>query len=267
MKIVSFNIAGMQKKIKKIDELFKNYDFLCLQETRLSSDLDYPLFKNFTEFHALANEKGEKGVSILINKNFGGKVKEKYHNSFQGDSGRILIIEINLPNSNKSFFLFNAYLPYVSNAKNTKLIKHKRDMLNFIRSKINNVKDHAYVLLCMDGNIARSLDEYDIYPSHPKKSTQPSFRPAEIKIYEDFDYSVDGDLFDVQREILSDEINYTYFSKRTTKKNIMWEKNLGLINDFMFLSNKLEKNVKDFKIDYSYRLLSDHCPLVLELSF
>ncbi len=262
MRIVSFNVAGLRQKVKKIDKSFADYDIVCLQETRLNVNIPYPMFKNFQEWHAISKDKGQKGVSILINNKFKEEIKEKYHNSFQGDTGRILII------TTDKLVIINTYLPYVSNAKNKKLIKHKRDMLNFIKRKIKEFKEKGYyVLLCMDGNIARSVEEYDIYPSHRNPHAQPSFRPDEIKIYADFSYDVDGELFDVQAEREPDKIQYTYFSKQTSKKNIMWEKNLGLTNDFMFLDKRLEKNVRDFKIDYSHRQLSDHCPLVLEISF
>ena len=112
------------------------------------------------------------------------------------------------------------------------------------------------MIICGDYNIChRAIDIHN-----PKSNANTSgFLPEERAWMEKF---IQSGFIDSFRHINPDPHHYTWWSYRANAR----EKNLGWRIDYNMVSNTLENNISDARI-LPQAVHSDHCPVVLELSF
>lgn len=254
MNLISFNVNGVRSAINKgliewVKEL--NPDILCLQEIKLSeTELVEPLFVElgYTCHWNPAQKKGYSGVAIL------SKEKPEYVKYGSEDDvfdaeGRVITAHF------QNFTLVNAYFPSgttgdIRQTLKMKFLDHMTDYLQELR------KTHPKIVLCGDVNICHT--EIDIHNPKSNKNTS-GFLPEERAWVSSF---IDLGFIDCFRVFNKDPHNYSWWSYRAGSRG----KNLGWRIDYFFSTPELKETLTDAKI-HSEIVMSDHCPISLQLSF
>ncbi len=246
MKIISWNVNGIRAVLKKnFGEFLAEHqpDILCLQETKISSDLTDGVQIDFPyQMFNCAEKKGYSGTAIL------SKIKplrfEKIHFEDHPDEGRILLAEF------ENFVLFSVYVPNSQDDLRRLPYRQKwnADFLNLIKSQ------NKPVIICGDLNVAHT--EIDL--SNPSTNHfSAGFTDEERN---DFSALLEGaSLIDTWRNKNPETKNrYTWWSYRTKAR----DRNIGWRIDYFLVSESILKNVKEAEILDSV-LGSDHCPVML----
>jgi exodeoxyribonuclease-3 len=251
MKIISWNVAGINASIKKgLIEFIKkeNADIYCFQEVRASQE-NFPKelenLKEYKEYNVFANKKGYSGVSILSKirplKIIKGLGKENFDNE-----GRIITLEFD------KFYLTNVYFPH-SNRGLLRLnfkLKFNKAFLEFC----NQLEKDKPLIIASDFNVAHQ--EIDLKnPKQNKKNAGFTLQEREW-----FDNFLKQGFIDTFREFVKDGGNYTWWAYR----NKLRERNVGWRIDYFIISNKLRDNLVKSEILKDV-FGSDHCPILLEI--
>ena len=263
IKIVSWNIAGLNASLKRDDLEFinnpdNNISIVCLQETKVQKNkfkLPENINNNFpyqywTFNPGTSQRVGFNGTSIWSKVE---AIKQLEPPSFDVE-GRITIIEF------ATFYLVNVYTPN-SQSKDSPRCKYRieewdpqfRDYLN----KLKNNENNKNVIVCGDFNVC-NLD-IDIYNPKKYKDQVAGFLDLERN---EFKKHLEIGFVDAFRYINKDIINqYTYWNQRVPR---MRQNNLGWRIDYFLVTNKLSEKIKDCKI-YKELTGSDHCPIILDI--
>jgi exodeoxyribonuclease III len=252
MKIISFNVNGVRAALKKglIEWLTtENPDVLCLQEIKLfETEIVEHLFTEIG-FHCYwmpAQKKGYSGVAILT------KIKPltvEYGLNIENFDfeGRVISTVFD------SFRLICAYFPSGTTGGIRQEVKMQ--FLDAFYVYVNNLLEKGEKLvICGDVNICH--EEIDIH--NPKSNKNSSgFLPEERSWVTNF---LGSGFVDVFRHLHKEPHNYTWWSYRAGSKT----KNLGWRIDYFFTSQSLLNYLTSAQI-HPEILMSDHCPISLEL--
>ncbi|MFT7435048.1 MAG: exodeoxyribonuclease-3 [Psychromonas sp.] len=253
MKIISFNVNGIRAALKKgllewLEE--EKPDILCLQEIKLlETELVEDLFKNlgFYCYWYPAQKKGYSGVAILT------KIEPKeivYGMGVEPFDMEGRVIRANF----KDFSLICAYFPSgttgdVRQDLKILFLKHMMDYMKELKTINPNL------VLCGDVNICHN----DIDIHNPKSNKNSSgFLPEERAWVGAF---LDSGYLDTFRHFNKDPHNYSWWSYRSGARG----KNLGWRIDYLFATSEMENLLENADI-LPEVLMSDHCPVMLELN-
>lgn len=256
-RLISWNVNGLRAAIKKGFEDFiaeSQAEMICLQETKISSDLveKFP-FKDYPySYWNCAEKKGYSGTAILsktkplsVSRGIGIEKHDK--------EGRVITAEF------ENFYLLTVYTP---NAQNHDENKRPRrldyrtrewdvDFLNYIK----NLDKEKPVIFCGDLNVAHS--EIDL--ANPKANRRNAGFTDEER--EGMDNILEAGFIDSFRYLYPDHTKaYSWWSYRAAAR----ERNIGWRIDYFCVSEKLRESIKDAAILNSV-LGSDHCPVSLEI--
>jgi len=253
MKLISWNVNGIRSVYNKgFVEWFakESPDILCLQETKAQFD-QFPAslvaHESYTCEHSSAVKKGYSGVATFSNQNI---LDTKKIEKIEYDSeGRVLIHEF------KQFYLLNCYFP--NGQRDHKRVPFKLAFCDHILEHINELKKIKPVIITGDFNTAHT--EIDLAnPKSNKKTT--GFLPIERAWMDKF---ISQGWVDIYRQLHPGQAGaYTWWSNFAGAR----DRNIGWRIDYFFISPELMPYVKSASILPEVKG-SDHCPIVLELSF
>ena len=255
MKIISYNVNGIRAAINK--EFFAwlqatDADVVCLQEIKATPDqiVDIVILEQlgYKHYWFPAEKKGYSGTAIF------SKIEPNHVEYGCGiedydREGRIIRADFD------ECSVISAYFPSGSSGDIRQVFKYK--FLDGIADYFTRLKiDFPKLIISGDYNICHKA--IDIH--NPKSNANSSgFLPEERAWMDSF---IHLGFIDTFRHFNADPHNYTWWSYRAGARN----KNLGWRIDYHMVSVELEKNLKRAAILPEAKH-SDHCPILLELSF
>lgn len=255
MKIISYNVNGIRAAINK--EWFAwlqatDADVVCLQEIKATPDqiADIAILDTlgYKHYWYPAEKKGYSGTAIF------SKIEPEHVEYGCGiedydREGRIIRADF------KDFSVLSTYFPSGSSGDIRQEFKYKflEDFANYIQAL---KKTHPKLVISGDYNICHQ--PIDIH--NPKSNANSSgFLPEERDWMENF---IKSGFIDTFRHFNEDPHHYTWWSYRAGART----KNLGWRIDYHLASKELEQHLKRAAILPEAKH-SDHCPILLELSF
>ena len=226
-------------------------DVICLQEIKANFDqveieeiekAGYPYHYWFS-----AVKKGYSGVAIL------SKIKP---NHIEYGTG-IEYMDIEGRNLRVDFDTFSVMSLYLPSGTNLARLEHKFTFMADFQKYIDNLKTEIpNLVISGDYNIChRAIDIHD-----PVRLSKVSgFLPVERDWIDNF---MKKGFIDSFRHFNKQPDNYTWWSYRANSRN----NNKGWRIDYHLVSDSLQQNIKRAVI-LPDAMHSDHCPLLVELSF
>lgn len=255
MKIASWNVNGLRAIHKKgnFGEIIKkNFDILCLQETKVEAEQLPEEVRTpkgyFAYFSHSKRRKGYSGVAVYT-KIKPEKVEEGMDiKDIDDEEGRLLVLYY------KDFVLLNCYFP--NGGGGPARLKYKLEFYEaFLRFTGKLHKKGHKIIICGDVNTAHEAIDL-ARPKANEKNT--GFLPVERAWIDRLIY---GGYIDIYRHLNPNKKDvYTYWDIKTASR----ERNVGWRIDYFFISNDLLPRVRQTKMLTRF-LGSDHCPIVLEL--
>ena len=255
MKIISYNVNGIRAAINKewLSWLqATDADIVCLQEIKATPDQIADLFLieqlGYHHYWYPAQKKGYSGTAILSKKEpnhvaYGCGIAE------YDTEGRTIRADFD------DFSVMSAYFPSGSSGEERQDFKFKF-LDDFFVYAQELKKQFPKLIICGDYNICHKA--IDIH--NPKSNANSSgFLPEERDWMEKF---INGGYIDTFRYFNQDPHHYTWWSYRAGAR----AKNLGWRIDYHLASTTLEPHLKRASILPEAKH-SDHCPILLELSF
>ena len=251
MKMISWNVNGLRAAVGKgFIDTFNSLgaDIFAIQETKLQAgqiDLETP---GYFQYWNYADKKGYSGVAVFTKKeplsvSYGMGIDEHDH------EGRLITLEF------EKFYHVTAYVPN-SQAENARLqyrVKWDDDMRGYLLS----LSSKKPVVFCGDLNVAH--EEIDL--KNPKTNIGNA----------GFTYEERGKFSELLKSGFID--SFRYFYPDTQGAYSWWsyrfnarKNNAGWRIDYFVVSENAEKNMKNAKI-YPEIMVSDHCPVELEIEF
>lgn len=252
MKIITFNLNGVRSAINKgLFEWLKeeNPDILCVQETKAQDEqIDVLGFKElgYNSYIHSAQKKGYSGVAIFskIEPDF---VKIGIGNPEFDIEGRMIRADLG------DITLLNSYFPSGTTGDIRQDVK--MSYLSEVQKFTNKLKkERPNIILCGDYNICHKA--IDISKPEKKKGVS-GFLPEEREWVTKF---LESGFVDAYRVFDQSPDKYTWWSYRAGSRG----KNLGWRIDYHMVTEPLKDRLKVSKI-LSEVVMSDHCPLTLEL--
>ncbi len=265
MKIISWNVNGIRAVHKKglFVPFVKKYkpDIICLQETKAEqhqSEVDLP---DYEEYWNSASRKGYSGtaiftkikpVSVIIDipKDIAKKyrnLKDKYGEA--NNEGRVIAAEF------KDFYVVTVYTPNAKDDLSRIDMRHNmwdKAFLEYMKS----LEKKKPVIFCGDLNVAHTEDDL----ARPKENVgNKGFTDEERKGFQNF---LDEGFVDTFRLLTKGNGHYTWWSHFANAR----ARNIGWRIDYFLVSAKLKSKIKSSKI-LPEVLGSDHCPIIIELTF
>ena len=255
MKIISYNVNGIRAAINK--EWFAwlqatDADVVCLQEIKATPDqvADIAILDTlgYKHYWYPAEKKGYSGTAIF------SKIEPEHVEYGCGiedydREGRIIRADF------KDFSVLSTYFPSGSSGDIRQEFKYKflEDFADYIQ-----VLKQTHLKLVISGDYNICHQPIDIH--NPKSNANSSgFLPEERVWMENF---MKSGFIDSFRYFNEDPHHYTWWSYRAGARS----KNLGWRIDYHLVSKELEKHLKRAAILPEAKH-SDHCPILLELSF
>ena len=250
MKAVSWNVNGLRACLNKgfadiVREL--DADFFCVQETKLQAgqlDLTLP---GYTSFWDYAEKKGYAGTAIFAKKpplaaSYG--IGEDEHNH----EGRCVTLEY------PDYYIATLYSP--NSQDGLRRLPYRLSFEEALRRYLTGLDAKKPVILCGDLNVAHK--EIDLKNPGPNRGNA-GFSDEER---EAFGRLLASGFTDTFRLLHPDETGaYSWWSYRfNARKN-----NAGWRIDYFLVSDRLAPQVKEASMAADI-LVSDHCPVVLELA-
>lgn len=232
----SFNVRGIKEQVKrKAVFLFcKNYkaDFYFLQETHaLTSDFNFWKNQWGDDIWMSYGSNNSAGVAILK-----GSFQGKIHRSLSHCSGRWILLVVEF--MNEIFILGNIY-GYNCSARNKSLFEEFEQQVNTLTNTFLNAK------LVFGGDWNSINDPLkDCYPPRPVNCPH-----GEVK-----NLCLHLNCYDVWRSKYPLQTQFTWNNKDLSRNSRI---------DFWLISNELDSNVNETRIDPS--ILSDHKVIFLSL--
>lgn len=254
MKLISWNINGIRSVLKKGFEDFltqKDFDFLCLQETRALEDQVPKGIWHPESYHAYwypAEKKGYSGVSTWSKQkplavHYGMGIDE-----FDSE-GRLLTLEF------EDYVVINGYYPNGGTGQE-RLDYKMRFYEAYLKYSNSWVQQGKQVISGGDFNTCHK--EIDI--ARPKQNRKKSgFMPMECEWMDQ--YLAEGYVDSFRHLHPDQEGAYSWWSNRGGAR----ERNVGWRIDYFYVSEQLAPSIQKAEI-WADVLGSDHCPLYLELS-
>ena len=254
MKIISYNVNGIRAAMKKglVDWLQQAApDVICLQEIKaMEEQVDveaieqagYPYHYWFS-----AQKKGYSGVAVFCKTEpkhieYGTGIETM---DFEGRNLRVDFEEVSI---------MSLYLP---SGTNDARLNFKLNFMAEFQDYVNELKKELpNLLICGDYNICH--EAIDIHNPVSNKNSS-GFLPVERKWIGDF---IDSGFIDSFRHLNKEPHHYTWWSYRANSR----ANNKGWRIDYHMVSKPLEENIKR-AIILPEAKHSDHCPLMVELSF
>lgn len=254
-KIISWNVNGLRAVLKKGFEAFlkdEKPDILCLQETKISSDLTKDF--SFPDYDYLywncAEKKGYSGTAILSRK---APLSVSYGLGLEKHDKEGRTITAEFPN----YYLVTVYTPNSQNHDETKRPRRLTyrteewdvDFLDYVM-RLDQVKP---VIFCGDLNVAHR--EIDL--ANPKTNRKNAgFTDEERRR---FDLILQSGFVDCFRYFYPDKPEaYTWWSYRAGAR----KRNVGWRIDYFCISEKLKSQAKEIVLMNDI-MGSDHCPVSL----
>ena len=255
MKIISYNVNGIRAAINK--EFFAwlqatDADVVCLQEIKATPDqiIDIVILEQlgYKHYWYPAEKKGYSGTAIF------SKIEPEHVEYGCGiedydREGRIIRADF------KDFSVMSTYFPSGSSGEERQLFKYRflEDFYTYIETLKLQI---PRLVISGDYNICHK--PIDIH--NPKSNANSSgFLPEERAWMESF---IKSGFVDTFRYFNQDPHHYSWWSYRAGAR----AKNLGWRIDYHLVSKDLEQNLKRAAILPEAKH-SDHCPVLLELSF
>lgn len=248
MRIISWNVNGLRAVMKKnfesiLDET--DADIFCLQETKMSRDVEPITFEGFTAYWNFADKKGYSGTAVLsrrpVVKHFLGIGRDEHDHE-----GRVVTAEYD------DFYLVNVYTPNSQTglARLDYRMLWEEAFLDYVMT-LDRIKP---VVICGDLNVAHR--EIDL--KNPKANrNNPGFTDAERNA---FSRLLDAGFTDTFRQLHPDVQKYSWWSYRYNAR----AKNIGWRIDYFLVSHRFADRVKHADI-LDHIVGSDHCPVVIEI--
>ena len=255
MKIISYNVNGIRAAINKglvswLKE--ENPDILCIQETKAQPEqIDSELFKSagYYSYWYSAQKKGYSGVGILTkikpdNIVYGMGI-DKYDSEgrfLRADFGDVSVISVYHP----------------SGSSGDERQAFKMQWLEDFQSYISELrKTRPNLIISGDYNICRLW--IDIHNPEKQQNTS-GFLPEEREWFQSF---VDDGFIDSFRKFYPDTPHqYSWWSYRAGAR----AKNKGWRIDYHMVSKETEDKITGASILPEVKH-SDHCPVVVKISF
>jgi len=252
MKIITFNLNGIRSAINKglFEWLQKESpDILCVQETKAQPDqIDIMQFKElgYNSYIHSAQKKGYSGVAIFskvdpdfIKAGIGQELFDSEGRMLRADFGDITVLNSYFPSGTTGDIRQDVKMQYLAEVQN---------FVNELK------KDRPNIILSGDYNICHK--EIDI--SNPKKKKGVSgFLPEEREWVTSF---LESGFVDAYRVFDESPDKYTWWSYRAGAR----AKNLGWRIDYHMVTEPLKERLSSSLI-LDQIVMSDHCPLVVEL--
>ena len=254
---------GLRPLLKK-DELDKlieeeNPDFICLNETKIDSDIIKSmnlnkLFEDKNKYKSYWNcsteKKGYSGTAILtkyspISFSYGMNIKK------HDKEGRVITLEYD------KFYLVSCYTPNAGEGLKRVDYRVKEWDKDFFEY-INGLKNKKDVIFTGDLNVAR--EDIDIFDPKGREKL-PGFSKMEKESFNNF---LSQGYVDTFRDLHPKEQKFSFFSRRTKGK----ESNKGWRLDY-FIINKESKNIvvkESDMLDKDKYNASDHIPISITFS-
>ncbi|MBN2881545.1 exodeoxyribonuclease III [Candidatus Woesearchaeota archaeon] len=247
MKIATWNVNGLRAVLQKgFLDFIKNYDVVCVQETKASQDQVDARFEGFYSYWNSADKKGYSGTLILSRVEPLAVVYDigiEEHDS----EGRVITLEFD------KFFLVNVYVP--NSQRGLLRLDYRQkwdsDFLKFLKS----LEEQKPVLFCGDLNVAHN----DIDLANPSSNHKNAgFTDEERRGFSEFMNSGFVDVFRYFNPTLTGAYTWWSYMFNARVKNVGWR------IDYFCSSESFVSKVKSIKI-LSSVMGSDHCPVELEI--
>lgn len=255
MKIISYNVNGIRAAINK--DFFAwlqatDADVVCLQEIKATPDQvkDIALLDTLGYHHYWfpAEKKGYSGTAIFC-KALPNHVEYGCGIPDYDREGRVIRADFD------DFSVISAYFPSGSSGELRQVFKYK--FLDDFASYINKLTV-SYPKLIISGDYNICHQAIDIH--NPKSNVNSSgFLPEERAWMDSF---FNQGFVDTFRHFNQDPHHYTWWSYRAGARS----KNLGWRIDYHLCTTALVNNLKRVAILPEAKH-SDHCPILVELSF
>lgn len=245
MKIVTWNINGYRSanKTGSMDELIKKNkpDIICLQEIKMNEEV--PFDYGYNTYYNFAIKKGYSGT-VIFTKEKPIKVITKVGLERFDDEGRFILLEYD------KFILIDIYIPHGGRKKENHPYKFSsiNKLLEIVKKQKKNV------IICSDFNIAHTELDLKNYKTNYNNNMFSYEERAKI------DELLKLGLVDGFRVLNKEGNTYSMWPNGFNAR----ERNMGWRIDYMFISKKLEKNIKSAKY-IKEQMGSDHCPLLVDV--
>lgn len=254
-KIVTWNVNGIRACYEKnlADFIEKQKpDILCLQETKAHIDQVEPEIRTLgykNSYWSSAERKGYSGVATFMNQTPINVIKG-IDKSIYDNEGRIVWTQ------HQFFDLYNIYFPNggASDERHNFKQGFLKDLALHLQFELKRGRD---IILVGDYNVAHK--EVDVYAPRAL-ATESGFLPQERKWFSEF---LELGFVDVFRHFYPEAKNvYSWWSYKENAR----QKNNGWRIDYVCVTKNLVKNLKACQI-LSEQEGSDHCPVMVDLSF
>lgn len=253
MKIISFNLNGIRSAVNKglyVWVKAENPDILCVQETKAQAEqIEVEKFKELGYFSYIHSAKklGYSGVAVFSKKQANYVEIGIGIDNFD-DEGRLIRLDFD------NFTQINSYFPSGTMGDVRQEVKYA--YLDAIQNYIDELKKQKpNIILSGDYNICHK--EIDI--SNPKtKKGVSGFLPEEREWVTKF---LDSGFIDTFRVFDQSPEKYSWWSYRAGAR----KKNLGWRIDYNMASTPMRDRLIAASIQ-SEVVMSDHCPVVLEIT-
>lgn len=251
MRFISWNVNGLRACAGKgFDEIFNKLDadIFSLQETKMQAgqlDLNFLGYQSYWNY---AEKKGYSGTAAYsrltpISIVYGMGIEEHDH------EGRVITLEF------EQFYYVTVYTP--NSQDGLRRLDYRMEWDDAFRKYVCSLDQHKPVIICGDMNVAHQ--EIDL--KNPKTNTKNAgFTIEERNKFTELLQNGFTDTFRHLNPELKDA--YSWWSYRFHAR----EKNTGWRIDYYLISNRLLPNLSDARI-LSDVYGSDHCPVLLELTF
>lgn len=254
VRVISYNINGIRAALKKQLDLWIDVakpDVLCLQEIKaIEGQFDNSVFsdRGYHTYWYSAQKKGYSGTAILT-KQKPNHVEYGMGNSLYDNEGRVLRADFD------QFSVISVYMPSGSSGELRQ--EFKIQFLKDFKEYIDKLKKQ-FPKLVIAGDFNICHQPIDIH--NPQRNQKTSgFLHEEREWITNF---LDSGFIDTFRFFNDEPHHYSWWSYRANAR----AKNLGWRIDYQMATKNLESNLKRGSI-LSKAVHSDHCPILLDLSF
>lgn len=250
MKLISWNVNGYRANIKKgFADFFKEVDadIFAIQETKMQENQKDIAFDGYYEYWNDADKKGYSGT-LVYTKVLPLNVTYGLPNNLYNDEGRMITLEF------ENFYFITTYVP---NAKrDLSRLDYRMDYEDNVRKYYDSLQKNKPVILCGDLNVAHEAIDL--------KNPKPNQKNAGYTVEERGKLSelLSIGFLDTFRTLHPTKVEYSWWSYMRQAR----DRNIGWRLDYFLVTNSLEKQLSKAEILTEIQG-SDHCPVLLEISF
>ena len=255
LNFISWNVNGIRAILKKdfipqVKEL--DPDFLCLQETKASSEEVRTALSLLPQYHnyvnAAKNRKGYSGTAIL-SKTEPISVQYDIGVVKHDQEGRVVTLEY------PEFYLVTVYVP--NSGRGLVRLDYRQTWDKAFRRYLRQLDLMKPVIACGDFNVAhQSIDL-----ANPKSNYNKTAGYTQLEI-DGFTKLLKEGFFDTFRSFYPDLAGaYSYWSYMFNAR----ENNTGWRIDYFICSNRIQDHVIEAAIFPDYHG-SDHCPVSIKIA-